>query len=169
MPGPKERGGFEQIGKWRLNSRSTRTLGGSVLKLECRQPSRIPNSKLRKTYRNPVIFALELKKEMSREGLTQVELARKHGLSRARVNQWLSLQKLPEKKIRQILAMGDYWDRRLVTERGLRRLLRSQTYGLVDSSCIHNLSSFLPPLTEFVQNVFLMHDILEQKKTNRIK
>jgi len=37
---------------------------------------------------------MELKAEMQREGLTQTELARKHGISRARVNQWPSLLKL---------------------------------------------------------------------------
>jgi len=30
---------------------------------------------------------------------------------------------LPRIEIERVLAMGDYWERRLVTERGLRRLL----------------------------------------------
>ena len=57
---------------------------------------------------------------MEREGLSQADLARKHGISRTRVNQWLSLLKLPGKEIRRILAMGDNWERRLITERMLR-------------------------------------------------
>ena len=53
--------------------------------------------------------------------MTQAEFARKHGISRARVNQWLSLLKLPAGEKSLILAMGDYWSRQLVTERQLRR------------------------------------------------
>ncbi|MCK4807534.1 MAG: hypothetical protein KAT09_07795 [Candidatus Aegiribacteria sp.] len=111
--------------KWRLNSRSTRTLGDSILKLEHELSSRAYNSKPLRTYRNPIFFAQELAEEMSREGLSQADLARKRGISRARVNQWLSLLQLPEREIRRILAMGDSWERRLLTERGLRMILRS--------------------------------------------
>ncbi len=42
-------------------------------------------------------------------------------MSRARVTQWLSLLDLPKREIERVLAMGDYWDRRLVTEKELRR------------------------------------------------
>jgi predicted transcriptional regulator len=69
---------------------------------------------------------MELAEEMRREGLTQADLARKHGISRARVNQWLSLIRLPEGVKKRILTMGDHWERRLLTERGLRRLLSFQ-------------------------------------------
>jgi len=68
-------------------------------------PSHTHNSKNKKTYRNPIIYAQELQDEMRREGLTQADLARKHGISRARVNQWLSLLWLPLKIKKQILAM----------------------------------------------------------------
>jgi len=80
--------------------------------------------KPRKTFRNPMVFALELAEELKRDGISRAELARRHGLSRARVTQWLSLLELPRLEIEKVLAMGDYWDRRLVTERGLRRSLR---------------------------------------------
>jgi len=93
------------------------------VKLEYELPLRAHNSKLMKTYRNPIIYAMELKEEMRREGLTQAELARKHGLSRARVNQWLSLLKLPKRESERILSMGDHWERRLLTERALREKL----------------------------------------------
>jgi transcriptional regulator with XRE-family HTH domain len=56
---------------------------------------------------------MELKDEMDREGLTQADLARKHGISRARVNQWMSLLKIPIRLQQRICAMGDYWDKRL--------------------------------------------------------
>ena len=112
--------GFEQIGKWRLDSRSTRTIAGPIMELMFKLPSRTHNTKHIKTYRNPIIYAMELKEEMSREGLTQAELSRKHGISRARVNQWLALLRLPTGKRMRILAMGDRWKKRLLTERALR-------------------------------------------------
>jgi len=80
-------------------------------------------SKPLKTYRNPIIYAQELADEMSRDGLSQATLARKHGISRARVHQWLSLLRLPEKEKMRLLAMGDDWDRQLITERQLRKRL----------------------------------------------
>ena len=43
-------------------------------------PLRADNPKLHKTYRNPIIFAQELADEMKREGSTQAEFARKHGI-----------------------------------------------------------------------------------------
>jgi len=76
--------------------------------------------KPRKTFRNPMVLALELAEELKRDGISRAELARRHGLSRARVTQWLSLMELPRIEIERVLARGDYWDRRLVTERGLR-------------------------------------------------
>jgi len=63
---------------------------------------------------------MELAAEMKREDLSQADLARKHGISRTRVNQWLALLKLPEGERKRVLAMGDYWDRRVLTERSLR-------------------------------------------------
>jgi len=70
-----------------------------------------------------MVIALELAEELKHDGISRAELARRHGLSRARVTQWLSLMELPRIEIERVLAMGDYWERRLVTERGLRRLL----------------------------------------------
>ncbi|MFO8184730.1 MAG: hypothetical protein R6U39_11255 [Candidatus Aegiribacteria sp.] len=57
---------------------------------------------------------------MDREGLTQAELARKHRISRARVNQWISILKIPKRLQQRIMAMGDNWDHKVVTERELR-------------------------------------------------
>ncbi|MCK5117491.1 MAG: hypothetical protein KAR44_12895 [Candidatus Aegiribacteria sp.] len=53
--------------------------------------------------------------------MSRAELARKLGLSRARVIQMLNLLGLPEMLISEIEGMGDYWSRQLVTERQLRR------------------------------------------------
>lgn len=46
-------------------------------------------------------------------------------MSRARVTQWLSLLELLKLEIERVLAMGDNWEPRLVTERGLRFILKS--------------------------------------------
>jgi len=74
---------------------------------------------------------MELAEDMRREGLTQADLARKHGISRARVNQWLSLLKLSAGVRKMILEMGDHWERQVITERGLRKLIK---YGSRESN-----------------------------------
>jgi len=74
----------------------------------------------KKTYRNPIILAREMSLMMEMEELSRADLARKLGLSRARVTQMLNLLKLPEELFREIEELGDYWDRQLVTERQLR-------------------------------------------------
>lgn len=106
--------------EWRPVYLPGRTHVGPTIRMEYKLLSNAYNSKPGKTYRNPLIFAMELNAEMDREGLTQAELARKHGISRARVNQWVALLKMPENKKRRIIAMGDYWNRQIITERELR-------------------------------------------------
>jgi len=91
-----------------------------VFTIVCKLPSAIRKAKSGKIFRNPIFVAMELQKEMKRDGISQAELARKHGLSRARVYQWLSLLEQPKIEIERLKAMGDYWARRLVTERVLR-------------------------------------------------
>ncbi len=59
--------------------------------------------------------------QMELDNLTKAELARMLGISRARVTQILNLLKLPEELKEEIEAMGDNWERRVVTERMLRR------------------------------------------------
>ncbi|MCK5117501.1 MAG: winged helix-turn-helix transcriptional regulator, partial [Candidatus Aegiribacteria sp.] len=68
-----------------------------------------------------IIQAREMYLMMKTGGLSQAELARKLGLSRARVTQMLNLLVLPEVLISEIEEMGDYWSRQLVTERKLRK------------------------------------------------
>ena len=81
--------------------------------------------KAKKTFRNPIIQAKEMALEMELNNLTKADLSRKLGISRARVTQVLNLLKLPEELIREVEEMGDYWERRQVTERMLRGLLIS--------------------------------------------
>ena len=73
------------------------------------------------TYRNPVIYARELRDEMVRDDLTRNQLAERYGISSDRITQWLCLLKLPKEKLKEIKELGDNWERQLVTERTLRR------------------------------------------------
>jgi ParB-like chromosome segregation protein Spo0J len=57
---------------------------------------------------------------MLAEGINRAELARRLGVSRARVTQWLDLLELPERARREAEALGDNWNRQVVTERELR-------------------------------------------------
>ena len=86
----------------------------------------MPKSK--KTFRNPIIQAKEMKLEMELNNLTRADLARKLEISRARVTQFLNLLKLSEELIAEIERMGDHWGRRLVTERMLRSRLTKASY-----------------------------------------
>jgi predicted XRE-type DNA-binding protein len=109
---------------WRLSSGSGRTHFNTSYPFVYLAPSLVPNRGKPRFYRNPLVLAMELKTELKRDGVTQAELARRHGMTRARVTQWLSLLELPRQEIEKLLAMGDYWERRLVTERGLRKQRR---------------------------------------------
>jgi hypothetical protein len=73
-------------------------------------------------YRNPIIYAQELHDEMVRDTLTRKQLAERHGVSSDRITQWLCLLKLPEEKLKEIVALGDHWEMRLITERELRTI-----------------------------------------------
>ena len=68
------------------------------------------------------MLAKEMSLMMEMEELTRADLARKLGLSRARVTQILNLLELPEVLISEIEKMDDHWSRQLVTERQLRRV-----------------------------------------------
>ena len=90
--------------------------------------SRPDLSKIRsesRKYRNPIIYAKELRDEMVRDDLTRKELAERHSISSDRITQWLCLLKLPEEGLKEIEALGDYWGKQVVTERSLRSLRRN--------------------------------------------
>jgi hypothetical protein len=82
---------------------------------------RLPES----VYRNPVIYAKELHREMVQDGLSRRQLAERHGVSSDRITQWLCLLKLPVEKLREIGALGDNWNRQIITERKMRRTRRA--------------------------------------------
>jgi ParB-like chromosome segregation protein Spo0J len=77
-------------------------------------------SKPSKVFRNPVIYAMELRDLMLAEGINRAELARRLSVLRARVTQWLDLLELPERVLREAEVMGDNWERQMVTEREIR-------------------------------------------------
>lgn len=78
---------------------------------------------MQRIYRNPVIYARELRTEMLRDHLSRRQLALRHGVSCDRITQWLSLLRLPEETLREVEALGDRWARQRVTERTLRSRL----------------------------------------------
>ena len=74
-----------------------------------------------RTYRNPLVNAKELHDEMVGDNLTRKQLAQRHGISSDRITQWLCLMKLPKEIQQKVLALGENWSKRIVTERELRR------------------------------------------------
>lgn len=106
---------------WYTGLWSSRTSSDRLFTTRIARPDLPAPSPPKRTYRNPVIFARELSLELKRDGLTRQQLADRHGISLDRVIQWLCLLKLPTEKLEEINALGDYWEHRVVTERGLRR------------------------------------------------
>ena len=68
---------------------------------------------------------MELQDELLGDDLTRKQLAERHGITSDRVTQWLCLLKLPEDTRKQVLTLGDNWERRLLTEKELRRIRKS--------------------------------------------
>lgn len=71
-----------------------------------------------KIYVNPVAQALDYKRMMKEQNLTQIELARKLGISRVRVTQYLNLLRLPKEQLDYIMQNGK---EEKITERKLRK------------------------------------------------
>jgi len=72
----------------------------------------------RKKYVNPIEKAKEFERQLKEENLTKNRLARKLGISRARITQLLNLLKLPQEKLDYILKYGQ---EKGITERSLRK------------------------------------------------
>ncbi len=107
---------------WYARLPLSRTFSGGTFALALPRPDVIIKAKEPSgPFRNPLIFARELQAEMVRHNLTRVQLGQRHGVTSDRITQWLCLLKLPEEKQREIEALGDNWNRRMVTERELRR------------------------------------------------
>jgi len=106
---------------WRLDRVSQRTFFWYAVTIK---PTK--SKKVKKTFRNPIKQAKEMQLEMEFHKQTKAQLARKLGISSARVTQKLNLLKLPDELIQEVEAIGDHWERRLVTERMLRRSIVCQ-------------------------------------------
>jgi ParB-like chromosome segregation protein Spo0J len=79
-----------------------------------------------RTYRNPLILALKYKSLLNTPGIgTQATLARKVGVYRARISQFLRLLKLPPEIQQSVIRMGDPLPARKITERRLRTFFTS--------------------------------------------
>ncbi|MCK5083800.1 MAG: helix-turn-helix domain-containing protein, partial [Candidatus Omnitrophica bacterium] len=72
---------------------------------------------------NPIEQAREYQRIMQEESLSQSQLAAKLGISRTRVNQYLTLLKLPEERQTEILIHDK---KQMISERKLRKTLLSQ-------------------------------------------
>lgn len=85
-------------------------------------PQKSSKAKITKdTYRNPIYLAKEYKEMIdSGEVKNQSELARKLGISRARVTQILSLLKLDSFSIQELEKLGDPLKSKIITERMLQ-------------------------------------------------
>ena len=105
---------------------SSRTSLDRLFTIRIARPDLPARPAQKRIYRNPVIFARELAVELERDHLTRQQLADRHGFSLDRVIQWFALLKLPVEQLKEMEALGDYWDRRVVTERGLRRHRREK-------------------------------------------
>jgi len=84
-------------------------------------------AKQTKTYSNPIVTA-KIYSEMIKSGAVASEaaLARKLGISRARVNQIMMLLKLDVEIIRIVEGFGNPMTARFISERMLRRLFQSK-------------------------------------------
>ena len=109
---------------WYAEGHYSRTFSDTPEILRLRRPD-IPIIAPRKRFRNPLIIAMELQYELVRDNLTRKQLAERHSITSDRVTQWLCLLKLSYHEKARVLALGDNWDRQVVTERQLRNLRRT--------------------------------------------
>ena len=117
---PNQFGADQPKQGWLANLVASRTTPTMTFTLTTRRPDLPP--KLERTFRNPIIFARELRAEMEAGGMTRSELAERRGVTPARISQWLSLLRIPEEMIADLESLGDNWNRSIVTERQLRTI-----------------------------------------------
>ena len=87
-------------------------------------------------YVNPVTQALDYKRMMQEQNLTQIELARKLGISRVRVTQYLNLLRLPKEQLDYIMQNGK---EEKITERKLRKVTKPVKADLLDKTSSHQI------------------------------
>ena len=79
---------------------------GRAFSLEFSIEKPTENKRQEKSYRNPVILAMEMKELMERENISRAELSRRMKLSRARITQIINVLKLSPEAIEMIKEMG---------------------------------------------------------------
>jgi len=88
------------------------------------EPPRAPN-RSSKPHRNPIVVAQEWQRTLdSGECASRADLARKLGVTRARVTQVLGLLELTPEAVEGLVALGDPLPKPIVTEHGLRSILK---------------------------------------------
>ncbi len=89
-------------------------------------PSRLPKlPKPRPTYRNPIFRAKEYARMIeSGQAKNESDLARKIGVSRVRICQYVRLLSLDDLVVKALEQLGDPLTERVITERLLRPYLR---------------------------------------------
>ena len=77
-----------------------------------------------KIHRNPIFLAQEWQEALNRgEAASRADLARRLGVSRARVTQVLGLLTLSSEALRRVRVLGDPLERPVIAERQLRRIV----------------------------------------------
>jgi len=95
----------------------------TVFRVTFQLPSRLP--KPRPTYQNPIYRAKEYARMIeSGQAKNESDLARKIGVSRVRVCQYVRLLSLDASIIKALEQLGDPLTERVITERRLRPYLR---------------------------------------------
>ncbi len=105
---------------WHAGLRLTRTKT-AIYTLICIRPEALLTHSNSRTYRNPLVYAKELHDEMVGDNLSRKQLAERYGITSDRVTQWLLLLRLPKVEKEMVLALGDHWDRLIISERELRK------------------------------------------------
>jgi hypothetical protein len=86
--------------------------------------SRRKPPKPKKFYRNPIFLAREWHEKLANEGCSsRADLARKLGVSRARVTQILKLLRIDTEVLKTISVLGDPLPSPIITERNLPPLV----------------------------------------------
>ena len=121
----KKRGLIAPCFYWYTGLLSSRTQTKHTYPVSIQRPDISKAKPQSSKYRNPIIYAQEMHEEMVRDNLTRKQLAERYEVSSDRITQWLCLLKLPEENLKEIEDLGDYWDRKVITERQIRAFRRS--------------------------------------------
>ena len=93
-----------------------------VFYFETKKPRK---EQITRNYPNPICLAKEYKRRIdSGQAKNEADLARQIGISRVRVNHYITLLKLDPEVIQTIKEMGDPMPKRYISERKLRSIVK---------------------------------------------